>query len=220
MTPEEIAKYGKPLNKYAHCVSTDTHRRCYCCCNWLTYDAFTIDRKNCKGRNNVCKKCQKLKRDGNYKGPRTTRIEELSKSLPDEYGKLLPGCSTITATHKRCHTCKKWLKHSKFHKAVSSVGGLKGECKECTHKRCSIKHLSSYGLTPEDYDKLLASQNGVCAICGAKEALNGYKLYVDHDHATGKVRGLLCHHCNIALGALRDNPTLLRKAAKYIETRS
>lgn len=59
--------------------------------------------------------------------------------------------------------------------------------------------LSAYGLTPEDYDKMLLSQNGVCAICGSEPGGRWKRLFVDHDHVTGAVRGLLCHLCNTAL---------------------
>ena len=59
-----------------------------------------------------------------------------------------------------------------------------------------------YGLSAEDYNKLLARQNGVYGICKRP----GRKLCVDHCHATGKVRGLLCHNCNSGLGLYNDNP--------------
>jgi hypothetical protein len=57
----------------------------------------------------------------------------------------------------------------------------------------------NYGLTPDDYARLLAAQHGVCAIC-EEPPKPGTILYVDHSHATGKVRGLLCPACNIAVG--------------------
>lgn len=74
-----------------------------------------------------------------------------------------------------------------------------------------------YGLTVADYEALLTQQNGVCAICGKACPTRG-RLSVDHDHATGEVRGLACHKCNTALGLFDDNPTLLRAAAAYLET--
>lgn len=75
-----------------------------------------------------------------------------------------------------------------------------------------------YGLTRETYEQLLDSQNGVCAICKTKEPRgNGPNFHVDHNHATDKVRGLLCHGCNTALGGFKDSPGLLRAAAVYLE---
>jgi hypothetical protein len=78
-----------------------------------------------------------------------------------------------------------------------------------------------FGITIEQYDAMLEEQNGVCAICECPETakLRGKlkELSVDHDHTTLKVRGLLCWHCNTAIGKLKENAKLLRKAAEYIE---
>jgi hypothetical protein len=220
MTPDEIAQYGQPKNKYAHCVTTDTYRRCNCCATWLQHSDFSVNRRDSAGLYTVCKKCQKLKRDGNYKGPRTTRIEELTASLPKYYGELLPGCSRTTTTHQRCCKCKQWKAHSEFYNSRSGVNGLKGECKPCCTNRRAIDQLAKYGFTPADFNNLLASQHGKCAICSSEANVNGSRLFVDHDHITGKVRGLLCHHCNVAIGSLRDDPELLERAAKYLRDRT
>ena len=72
-----------------------------------------------------------------------------------------------------------------------------------------------YGITVEDYNRMLAEQNGVCAICGGVNE-NGKKLAVDHNHSTGKVRGLLCGICNRTVGNLRDSAELASKTADYI----
>src|SRR6266404_5471624 len=81
-----------------------------------------------------------------------------------------------------------------------------------TKRNCRLKQ---YGLTVERYDEMLVSQGGVCAICG--EPPEEKLLHVDHDHVTGKVRGLLHGSCNRALGMMRDSADLLRRAAAYIE---
>lgn len=82
------------------------------------------------------------------------------------------------------------------------------------------KRLKKYGLTPEEYQKLLIGQGGVCAICGQEETatIKGVvrRLAVDHDHQTDEVRGLLCYMCNSALGHFGDNPDLLRRALNYL----
>jgi len=78
--------------------------------------------------------------------------------------------------------------------------------------------LKEFGITPEDYDKMFEDQNGKCAICGTEKLGSpGKHLAVDHDHATGKIRGLLCSRCNRTIGWFDDNPSLLRKAAQYLE---
>jgi hypothetical protein len=73
-----------------------------------------------------------------------------------------------------------------------------------------------FGLTYKDYDDMLEKQDGVCAICGGHNS-SGKALSVDHCHSTGKIRGLLCLHCNVGLGYFRDNPMRLLDAVEYLE---
>jgi hypothetical protein len=80
---------------------------------------------------------------------------------------------------------------------------------------------SRYGMTPEEYDAMLKTQNGVCAICSQPETTKHKKgtaksLSVDHDHKTGKRRDLLCHNCNCGLGRFMDDPIRLENAAAYL----
>ena len=74
-----------------------------------------------------------------------------------------------------------------------------------------------YGITLEEYYKLIEFQGGGCYICGRKQEPDGRKLSIDHDHSNGKVRGVLCYACNKALGLFYDKPERLRKAAEYLE---
>lgn len=81
--------------------------------------------------------------------------------------------------------------------------------------------LKSYGLTPEDYDRMVNDQNGKCAIClkdGDTDPTSQLRLGVDHDHATGRVRGLLCRPCNRAIGILEDSPERAQRMADYLTT--
>lgn len=82
--------------------------------------------------------------------------------------------------------------------------------------------IRKYGLTLEDYDSMFASQNGLCAICenpprGKRAGGRTAGLFVDHHHKTNKVRQLLCHWCNCALGNANESPERLRKMADYLE---
>lgn len=80
------------------------------------------------------------------------------------------------------------------------------------------RHLiRKYGVSLSDYDAMLQKQGGRCAICRAKEAdqFNGV-FHVDHDHATGAVRGLLCRGCNHMLGVVGDDPAVLVRAVRYL----
>ena len=79
------------------------------------------------------------------------------------------------------------------------------------------KQLQKYGLTKDGLDRLLATQGGGCAVCGSDSpGLKGRDWSVDHCHATGVVRGILCWHCNLVLGHAKDSAELLLKAAKYL----
>lgn len=71
-----------------------------------------------------------------------------------------------------------------------------------------------FNIGAKDYDLILQSQNGVCAICGSDN--NGKTLVVDHDHKTGLIRGLLCDDCNLFLGFVDDDETLIQKAISYL----
>ena len=83
--------------------------------------------------------------------------------------------------------------------------------------RRNYQLMKNYGITSEDYDRMLEEQGGVCAICKSPNTNYRSKYFVvDHDHDTGAVRGLLCHKCNIVLGQANDDITILTNAAEYI----
>jgi len=79
--------------------------------------------------------------------------------------------------------------------------------------------MTQRGISLAEYNRLLTLQGGKCAICrrGDSNHRTGRAFSVDHDHATDVVRGLLCHTCNLAVGAMHDNPEHLRSAADYLE---
>lgn len=132
-------------------------------------------------------------------------------------------------TCKKCHVEKPL---SEYYKTTDRKSGHKTICKECIKsdpltekkkqymkeysKKYSLK--SKYNLTEEDYKELLINQNHKCAICGTdqEEVLNK-KLYVDHNHQTGKVRELLCHNCNVSLGLLKESIQTLTRAIAYLD---
>lgn len=81
------------------------------------------------------------------------------------------------------------------------------------------QRMRKYGITLEEFDAMYEKQNGRCLICGEKKVKRGqyHSLFVDHNHETGKVRGLLCQRCNFLIGQARDNVKILRSAIKYLE---
>jgi hypothetical protein len=74
-----------------------------------------------------------------------------------------------------------------------------------------------FGITAEQYAGMLVAQGGACAICETKDTRPWKYFVVDHDHATGRVRGLLCPACNTCIGQARDDSNILREAAHYLE---
>jgi len=107
-----------------------------------------------------------------------------------------------------CNSCykAKWKrenpeKHALSYQSYKDSGGVKFS-----------RLLRKYGITRTDYESMLDSQGGGCAICGSRPDL----LCVDHDHLTGKVRGLLCSTCNKGLGHFCDDPGLLGRATNYL----
>lgn len=76
-------------------------------------------------------------------------------------------------------------------------------------------HLKKrYGITTADVEQMIADQGGDCPICGD---VLPEPAHIDHDHETGRVRGVLCRSCNQGLGMYRDDPARLRAAADYLE---
>jgi hypothetical protein len=79
-------------------------------------------------------------------------------------------------------------------------------------RKYNLKHR--YGITEDDYHKMVENQQHKCKICGNKPQK---RLYVDHCHETKRIRGLLCHQCNVALGHMNDDPQRLEKAISYLK---
>ncbi len=80
-------------------------------------------------------------------------------------------------------------------------------------------HLKKrFGMSLQQYDAMLAKQKGLCAICGTPPKSGS--LRVDHDHADGSVRGLLCNACNQGIGIFKDSPTIVEAALKYLKKHS
>ena len=135
---------------------------------------------------------------------------------------------------KRCSDCKKVFPVSGFHRNTTRSGGYNGVCKVCKNKRAKKYNQTSegkestrkglykfkYGITLQDYDDMFEAQKGVCAICGKPESCTFKdvikRLSVDHDHSTGKIRGLLCDKCNRLLGNANDDTGVLVCAILYL----
>lgn len=150
---------------------------------------------------------------------------------------------------KICSRCKIEKPHSDYFKNSAKKNGIRCRCKECDRiyvyswrernkseynnyaaawraknpdKQHAIDIKRHYGLTGERYKKMLLEQQEKCKICGQQHypALKRGRLYVDHDHETGKVRALLCGACNSGIGYFNHRQDLLIKAAEYLKLSS
>lgn len=87
------------------------------------------------------------------------------------------------------------------------------EGRKRTQLKAHLKHY--YNISIEEYERMEIAQGGVCAIC-CKPDQNGQRLAVDHDHATGRIRSLLCGFCNKGIGMFRDDPAIVQAAVHYL----
>jgi len=113
---------------------------------------------------------------------------------------------------KKCRVCEQDRPLDHFH-IRKDTGKVRNECKTC---HASKQMRRSYGITLEEYDVMYEQQKGVCAICSLPQTGRAERLCVDHNHETGKVRGLLCSHCNRGIGLLKDDYRILNRAASYL----
>lgn len=127
---------------------------------------------------------------------------------------------------KRCSRCGQTKPIEEFTLNRKRKGGRASWCKPCvsTYLKSGVKRKSrlktTYGISVERYNAMLAAQRGVCAVCGHPPTVDqiGRKhLHVDHCHLSGEIRGLLCSACNTALGLLRDDPAVIVKLHNYLD---
>ena len=149
------------------------------------------------------------------------------KRLTSEFGKGKREKDGLYRYCKECSTTKgrEWYKRNKhknkdkWHQRGRLRRAKYPEKLKIISRRSKYKW--KYGITIEQYDKILISQKGVCDICGEKEiAMDKGKikrLAVDHNHHTDKVRGLLCATCNVGLGSFKDSINVLTSAISYLQ---
>jgi hypothetical protein len=131
-------------------------------------------------------------------------------------------------SNARCSACISTAKYYKNHENLKEYFKLRARkerlenpekvrIRERRRNRSEEGLKRRYGLTKETYNAILTAQHGVCKLCSGKQELGQSRnLYVDHDHVTGKIRGLLCGHCNAGLGQFKDNIETLKKAIEYL----
>lgn len=124
---------------------------------------------------------------------------------------------------KQCIDCGEWLAESNFAAHPKSLDKLNVHCQACKARK---RRASNYQMTADQIDELITSQGSRCAICRGTSTGDHRGWRIDHDHACcpgpqscGRcVRGALCSPCNLAIGLFRDDPSILRAAAAYLES--
>lgn len=124
----------------------------------------------------------------------------------------------------RCKDCVRTENSQYYHKPLVGRYATHGEKIKASVRRWNRKNDNKrrrnlrerYGISVEEYEALLEKQDHKCAICG-KEVDEGRRLAVDHDHQTGRVRGIIHLRCNTAIALFGESPEICRKAAEYLE---
>jgi hypothetical protein len=135
------------------------------------------------------------------------------------------------AGFKFCSCCGEEKPRSEFHKHSGHSSGLQSVCKCCNKAKHAVWRKANKGkdawyafkwrlrtkfkITLENYLEMLKNQGGACAICDRK--VDDRRMAVDHDHKTGKIRGLLCIGCNFILGSAKDSVPVLEAAIGYLK---
>lgn len=121
---------------------------------------------------------------------------------------------------KVCRKCRQSLPLLAFNRVSANPDGLNSQCRDCSGNKAK-KLLRKFGITLDEYERWLEKQEGVCAICKRPETTQIFNatisLSVDHNHETGRVRGLLCRDCNLALGHLNDNVEWAEALVRYLQ---
>jgi hypothetical protein len=188
-------------------------KRCLDCSEEKPLEDFPPSKKNRDGRVSYCRECMAVRhresRDRRRGGPSSRVVD--TRPL-------------ASRTSKWCSDCQQDKPLAEFGSNRASSDGRTSYCKPCHNERTKAGkerlyggareyHLRHrYGITGAQYDQLVADQGGVCALCRQREP-----QHVDHDHLTGRVRGVLCSCCNQGLGNFRDDAATLRLAAEYVE---
>jgi len=155
-----------------------------------------------------------------YKKYYAEHKQEINARKRKHYADNTKGIQTWHAEYRKKHKKETAIYNARYaqkNKVKIRVYHRKyrAEHEETERTKNRERWLAQYNLSIKEYNELLTIQSGVCAICGNPP--NGKYLNVDHDHSTGKVRGLLCQSCNVILGCANDSIETLLQAIEYLK---
>lgn len=140
------------------------------------------------------------------------RGAETYRRKRERQGKPVRDRPLVPDGHKYCPDCKTVKPRAEWHRATRSHDGLGPYCKSCSAERNRRGYLRrTFGLDDASLRAMLDEQGGRCAICR-----DDAPQHIDHDHATGEIRGVLCSKCNMGLGLFDDDPARLDSAIRYL----
>ena len=166
----------------------------------------------------ICSKCGEEKPINQFQFSRPNVRRPNCKKCQNEYNrKYRKNNPDIVEKINKKH--KIYLKEYRKANRVKRNEYLKEWYRKNPDKKRSQKYRRRYGIDVEDYNKMLAEQDNVCAICGNTDLGRKMAKYfvIDHCHKTGEIRGLLCHKCNMILGLCNDDPEILLSGALYLK---
>ncbi len=189
---------------------------------------FYKAKSNIDGLQTHCKKCDNIRKTIFLRKKNNSGVKRI---LTEDANRLK------SIGQKWCSTCRTAFPFDKFVKNKNVKDGLTSTCKLCMIEKSGkissddnhryylsrVKNntvlkgkLKKFNMSVEEYQLLWDAQSGRCASCNKTEEENNKRLAVDHNHATGRNRALLCAKCNAGIGFFNDNPDLLEKAKQYI----
>ncbi len=175
-------------------------------------DSFPVATKRSDGHGTYCKCCMLARSRASYRKRKAAE------------GKAVRDTSGLPPEHQRCPDCGLVKPLEGFPRNKNARSGRHAYCLPCHNARGKESKLRlyggsghyhrryRYGLEDGEFDEMMLDQGDLCAICQEKPA-----EHVDHDHATGEVRGLTCFNCNGGLGQFRDRVDIMAKAIAYLE---
>jgi len=176
-------------------------KRCPSCGETKPETDFGRNRSLGDGLSFYCLPCNRAKSNAHYR----QRRKAMGKTVRDH--------SWVPEGFRWCPSCEQAVACENFDRSSRTASGLTSWCKPCKSVASrSAYFYRKYKLTERELSALRKAQQDQCGICGAPAP-----EHLDHDHATGKIRKLLCQRCNQGLGLFRDEPYLLQVAALYVQ---